>query len=205
MDGYHNSTKSRKRRCTNSNGRIIFLLVDDTSCKKRVTTRQMEGLDFHFAHDEGKGVWSHCVVTTHLVCGDQSFAWDFRPYFREQYCQEHNLNFKSKNDLALEMISAFPATANETVYVLMDSWYTSQKMLDACNSRGFHVIADVKTNRKISPAGVRISMSDFAAQYIQNSDLRSVTVGKLRMHACCFHGKKRSTQNEYLLCALHGS
>jgi len=60
----------------------------------------------------------------------------------------------------------------------MDSWYTSQKMIDACNAKGFHILAAVKSNRKISPAGIRISMSEFASHYISKSDLRSVTVEK---------------------------
>jgi hypothetical protein len=81
----------------------------------------MESLDFHYAHDEGKSVWSHCVVTSHIVSGDSSYAWDFRTYFREKYCNEHQLKFKSKNDLAIEMIQAYEPDEDELVYVLMDS------------------------------------------------------------------------------------
>jgi hypothetical protein len=102
--------------------------------------------------------------------------WDFRPYYREEYCDEHGLSFKSKNDLALEMIEAVQASQDEQVYVLMDSWYTSEKVINACNRKGFHVIAAVKTNRLICMSGVTISMTDFAVQYLRKSDLRSVTV-----------------------------
>lgn len=105
-----------------------------------------------------------------------SYALDFRPYYREEYCTDHGFSFKSKNDLAAEMIEAFPATQDELVYVLMDSWYTSEKVINVCNRKGFHVIAAVKTNRLICVSGVTISMADFAAQYIRKSDLRSVTV-----------------------------
>lgn len=38
------------------------------------------------------------------------------------------------------------------------------------------MIAAVKTNRKISPKGIRIKISDFAATYIQKFDHHSVTV-----------------------------
>lgn len=58
----------------------------------------------------------------------------------------------------------------------MNSWYNSEKVINACNRKVFHVIAAVKTNRLISVSGVTISMDDFAAQYIRKSDLRSVTV-----------------------------
>ncbi|WP_127581029.1 transposase [Paenibacillus koleovorans] len=131
---------------------ITFFIVDDTSCKKDTSTKHIEGLDFHYSHNEGKSVWSHCVVTAHLVSSGCSFAWDFRPYFREEYCATHKLTFKSKNDLAVELVQAYESDQNELVYVLIDSWYTSQKLVDACNAKGFHVIGAVKTNRTICPA-----------------------------------------------------
>jgi hypothetical protein len=48
--------------------------------------------------------------------------------------------------------------------------------VNACNSKGFHVIATIKTNRLICPSGITIKINDFAEQYIRKSDLRSVTV-----------------------------
>ncbi|UOF89059.1 IS701 family transposase [Fodinisporobacter ferrooxydans] len=161
---------------------IVFLIIDDTSCKKDVSTKHIEALDFHFSHDEGKGVWSHCLVTAHLVSEGYSFAWDFRPYFREGYCNVNQIPFKSKNDLALELIQSYEASDDELVYVLMDSWYTSKKIIDACNAKGFHIIAAVKTNRKIRPAGIRIQIAEFATNYIHQSDLHSVTVGNQNMY-----------------------
>ncbi|XID92062.1 transposase [Paenibacillaceae bacterium WGS1546] len=166
-------TKHEKRGDDRS---LIFILVDDTCCKKETSTKKMEALGFQYSHEAGKSIWCHCVVTSHVVSEGSSYAWDFRPYFREEYCTENRLPFKSKNDLALEMIEAFPASPDEQVYVLMDSWYTSEKVINACNRKGFHVIAAVKSNRLICVSGVTISMTDFAAQYVRKSDLRSVTV-----------------------------
>jgi SRSO17 transposase len=150
--------KIRAKRAKNGNSRpLVFLIVDDTCCKKEISTKKMEALSFQYSHEAGKSVWYHCVVTAHVVSEGSSYAWDFRPYYREEYCDEHRLSFKSKNDLALEMIEAFPATQDEQVYVLMDSWYTSEKVINACNRKGFHVIAAVKTNRLICISGVTIS------------------------------------------------
>lgn len=169
--------KIRARRMKSSDARrLVFFIVDDTCCKKEPSTKKMEALSFQYSHEDGKSVWCHCVVTSHVVSEGCSYAWDFRPYYREEYCQKHGLSFKSKNDLALEMIEAFPANEDELVYVLMDSWYTSEKVINACNSKGFHVIAAVKTNRLICVSGITIPIADFAAQHIRKSDLRSVTV-----------------------------
>lgn len=157
---------------------ITFFIVDDTGCTKDNSSKKIEALDFHYSHNEGKSVWSHCLVTAHVVSAGYSLAWDFRPYYREEYCEAHKLTFKSKNDLAIELIQSYESSEDEQVYVLMDSWYTSQKLIDACNARGFHIIGAVRTNRTICPAGIRIQMGEYAAKYIQKSDLRSVTVEK---------------------------
>ncbi|WP_410514550.1 IS701 family transposase [Paenibacillus sp. BR2-3] len=165
----------RSRRNKGDSRTLVFFIIDDTSCKKDKSTKRMEGLDFHFAHDDGKSQWSHCLVTSHLVTDGFSLSWDFRPYFRKEYCEKHNLPFKSKNDLAIQMIEDYPASDDELVYVLMDSWYTSEKIVNACNAKGFHIIAALKSNRLIAPAGIRISLADFTSQYVRKSDLRSVT------------------------------
>jgi hypothetical protein len=58
----------------------------------------------------------------------------------------------------------------------MDSWYTSEKVINTCNRKGFHVIAAVRTNRLICPSGIPIAISDYAEKYIRKADLHSVTV-----------------------------
>lgn len=171
-------TLRRERAKRGDHRPVTFLIVDDSGCKKDNSTKHIEGLDFHYSHNDGKSVWSHCLVTAHVVSAGYSLAWDFRPYFREEYCKANKLTFKSKNDLAVELIEDYEPSKDELVYVLMDSWYTSQKLVDACNAKGFHIIGAVKTNRTICPAGIRIQMGEFAANHIRKSDLRSVTVEK---------------------------
>jgi len=65
--------------------------MDDSGYHKNRSTKTMEALDFHFSHTEGKSVWSHCLVTAHVVAEGYSFAWDFRPYFRKAYCEEFDI------------------------------------------------------------------------------------------------------------------
>lgn len=156
--------------------KVTFLIVDDTNSIRKPSTKRMERLDFHYAHSEGKSVWSHVVVTLHVVTGALSIPWDFRPYFRESMCRQMGIAFKSKVDLARELIEAYPAAPDEIVYVLMDSWYSNKALIDACNAKGFQVIAAFKVNRMIYPAGIGIKVSDFASTYLRRSDLRPVTV-----------------------------
>lgn len=178
---------------------IAFLIIDDTQSKRDRTTTRMEGLDDHFSHSDGKTVWSHCVVTSHLVSEDHSFALDYRSYFRDSYCEEHRLKFKSKNDLAIELIQDYQSPTDEHVYVLVDSWYTSKKVIDACSVKGFHLIGGLRINRKIYPAGIGIKISEFAAEYIQASDLRSVTVDGHYYKMYPYEGKLSDIENAKIL------
>ncbi|PLR75298.1 hypothetical protein CU633_21845 [Bacillus sp. V3-13] len=179
---------------------IIFFIMDDSSCRKTPAARKMERLDFHHSHADGKSIWSHCVVTAHVVAEGYSFAWDYRPYFRESFCTENGLEFKSKIELAMELIKAFPATEEEQVYVLMDSWYSSKNVIDACNAKGFHVICATKNNRLICPKGYRIKISEFAKKVIDESDLRTVTVkGKSRYRICEMEGPLSEIENIKIL------
>jgi hypothetical protein len=48
---------------------------------------------------------------------------------------ENNQVFKSKNDLAIELIQSFSShlDGHEQVYVLVDAWYTSRKLVVDCS------------------------------------------------------------------------
>jgi SRSO17 transposase len=174
---------------------ICFFIIDDTQCVKNWTTQTMEALSKNYSHSDGKVVWSHCIVTAHFVSDDYSFAWDFRSYFSKEYCQENSLAFKSKNDLAIELVQSYETQTNEQVYVLVDSWYTSQKLIDACSEKGFHVIGGLRTNRKIYPAGIGIKASEYASTYIEESDLHSVTVGSHSYKVYLYEGNLSDVEN----------
>lgn len=188
--------KIKKIRAKQGDTRAItFLIIDDTQSKRDIATRKMEGLDFHFSHSDGKSVWSHCIVSAHVVSEGYSFAFDYRSYFRDSYCKENGLKFKSKNDLAIELIDEYETLSDEQVYVLVDSWYTSKKLIETCSTKGYHLIGGLRTNRKIYPAGIRIKLSKFISDYIQADVLRPVTVGHHRYKIYSYEGNLSDTEN----------
>jgi SRSO17 transposase len=174
---------------------ITFLILDDTQCKKERSTVKMEGLDFHYSHSEGKSVWSHSLVTAHVVTDDLSVAWDFRSYFRKEDCKERNVPFKSKNDLAIELLETYSSSPDEHVYVLIDSWYTSKKLIDACTKKGFHVIGAFRSNRMIAPFGMKIKTSTFASTILRPTDLCPVTVDGQTYKVYAYEGPLSNMEN----------
>lgn len=123
-----------------------FLIIDDSVVEK--TGKKMEGVAYHYAHGAGGTVLGHAWVTGHLVVLGQSYPISWRLYRRQGDCSGAGVPFESKPELAEAILRDFTALPDTQVYVLTDSWYPSQEMLNACQDKGFQLISAVKSNRK---------------------------------------------------------
>ncbi len=122
----------------------------------------------------------------------QAFPFAFRLYDKKAG--------KSKIDLAIEMLSSLKVKRAQPVYVLMDSWYPSKKLIEACLKQGFHVIAMLKTNRILYPKGIAIQAKQFA-RYIESKDTRLVTVGQERYRVYRYEGAIHGLDDAVVLLA----
>lgn len=170
----------------------IFVIINDTVCRKTKPSSQalspMQGTDFHYSHTEGKSVWGHAVVQEFIRCGEKAFPYAFSRYESEQ---------NSKIDIACELLSMVPKSSFST-YVLMDTWYPAQSVLETCALSGFHVISGIKTNRIIYPYGIRQSIKEFAS-HIHKEDTDLVTVGHASYHVYRYEGKLNFIENAVVL------
>jgi SRSO17 transposase len=120
-----------------SDNSVGFLVIDDTVNVKK-SAKKMQGLSFNHSHAEGKRVWSHCVVTSNFVFNDLSIPLQFQPYYSKDVCTKLNKPFKSKVDIAKDFINDFNAPDNcDSIYCLIDSWYTSTPLIESCLKKGF--------------------------------------------------------------------
>jgi hypothetical protein len=62
-----------------------YLLLDDTINKK--TGKHMQDAGYHYDNKEGKPVWSHDIVTTHYVNGDQEYPVRLSLYVKKKTCE----------------------------------------------------------------------------------------------------------------------
>jgi len=121
---------------------------------------KMQGLSFNHSHAEGKRVWSHCVVISNFVINDLSIPLQFQPYYSKDVCIDINKPFKSKIDIAKDFINDFnPPNNCDSIYCLIDSWYTSTPLIESCLKKGFHLIGALKSNRIINPFGFKVKLS----------------------------------------------
>ena len=171
----------------------IFLSVDDTvNPKKRPSSmaqRPMEGTAFHYSHLLEKKVWGHQALAGLIGTGETALCYQLERCGRRE---------GGKIEAVKEIANSLPM-AQRVSYALMDSWYTCPAVIDAFSARGFHTIGALKSNRIIYPKGIRISISDFAAKYIQESDANLVTVGKKRFWVYRYEGNLNDIHNAAVL------
>ena len=177
---------------------VGFLIIDNTLTKKNTSTKKIEGLDFHNSHADGnKPKWSHCLVTSHYKINDYSIPLDFRQYHRKESSKKLSKKFLDKNELAMELINEFtPVTKNN--YLLVDSWYTSAKILLHGLINGCHTIGRIKSNRVIYPAGIKTNVKKFSS-YIRTNETSLVTASNNKYYVYRYEGKLNDIENVVVL------
>jgi SRSO17 transposase len=154
----------RTRRALQAAGRYgkpvpVFVALDDSLVEK--SGKQMEGVDYHYSHSVGRTVWGHVWVTAHLVVLGQSYPLAWKLYRRQAMCDALGIPFASKPALAWTILREFEPLPGTQTYVLTDSWYPSQDLLNLCDERGFHLISAVKSDRN-KTAGHNLQVKQWA-------------------------------------------
>jgi hypothetical protein len=143
-------------------GLPLYFTLDDSLTPKDKATHRLQGVDWHFDHNQKRTIRGGCHVVLGIHWGDYHFPLSWRFYLRESTVRRLNkdkrrhskprLRYRSKLDLAQEMLQQVIPLLPEAspVYVLFDSWYTSAKLVKWIRQQGWHVIGAVKSNRKLS-------------------------------------------------------
>jgi hypothetical protein len=137
----------------------LYATLDDSLTPKDKGTRKLQSIDWHFDHNQKRTIRGGCHVVLRLHWGAYHFPLSWRLYLRESTVRRLNrrrktrrLRYRSKLELAREMLQQLIPLlpTRNPVYVLFDSWYTSAKLVKWIRQQGWHVIAAVKSNRKVS-------------------------------------------------------
>jgi hypothetical protein len=143
-------------------GLPLYFTLDDSLTPKDKGTNRLQGVDWHFDHNQKRTIKGGCHVVLGLHWGDFHFPLSWRFYLRQSSVRRLNkdkrrrhkprLRYRSKLQLAQEMLQqVIPwLPVAHPVYVLFDSWYTSAQLVKWIRQQGWHVIGAVKSNRKVS-------------------------------------------------------
>jgi hypothetical protein len=125
------------------NPTVEHKVIDDTVCRKYSPKTEMAC----YNHSSTMGtVLSHDYVTALYVNNDLAFGDGLKLYGNKKKCNEKGVAFKTRLELACELIDEHKPMAQSTI-MLWDSWYMCQEMVERCESFGYGWIGEIKSNR----------------------------------------------------------
>ncbi|HQB94614.1 MAG TPA: transposase [Candidatus Omnitrophota bacterium] len=137
-------------------GEKAIFILDDTPCPRK--GKKIEGLGIH--HGADGFIRGLCAVTSILKIGTQRFCWAIRGYRPKGTCRAGT--FKSKVQLAVEILTEAIQALPVKPTVLMDAWYSCAAILNLIIQAGWTFVAAVKRNRLVEINGKKISLSSLA-------------------------------------------
>ncbi len=142
-------------------------------------------------------MWSHSLVTSHYTINDYSIPLNFKQYQRKKALKNNPKKFKDKQQLAMELINEF-TSATKTNHLLIDSWYTSAKILLHGLVNGCHSIGRIKSNRIIYPSGIKIGVNKFS-MYVNPNETNLVTASNNKYYVYRYERKLNDIENAVVL------
>ena len=139
-----------------SNRKGGVLIVDDTLIEK--TGKHMDGVGYLFDHCKGKSILCHDIVSTYYHNGEQQVPLYFIPYVKEEIAGQYDLWFKTKIQIALDLLRMSLMQVHPEV-VVFDAWYMSKELVDFLNSRDLTWASQAKSNRLIQVDDEWISLT----------------------------------------------
>lgn len=123
----------------------VFAL-DDTGCPKP-HAKNTEGAQFQHCGSLGREENCNVAVASCFVSNTKHFPIGFKSYIPEDQCQPGT--FKSKLDLAKELIENAVAKGIPFKNIVFDIWYASSDMIEFITLRNLILVAETKINRSI--------------------------------------------------------
>ena len=122
------------------------LAIDDTAIPKPYA-QKTEGAQFQYCGAVGRQENCNVAVASCFVSSTKHFPVDFKSYL--PITTPNPKNFKSKLDLAKELISEAIEKSIPFSAIVADIWYTSSDLIEFTASRNQTFVAEVKSNRSI--------------------------------------------------------
>src|ERR1035438_4360122 len=109
---------------TNINRSFEVKIIDDTVCRKYSQNTQM---DCYNHSSTMKTALNHDYVTSLYVNNSGAVPDGLKLYGNQKKCQEKEIEFKTRLQLACDIIDEHTPLAKKTIW-LWDSWFTCQEM-----------------------------------------------------------------------------
>ena len=136
-----------------------LVVIDDTIIHK--TGESIEGVGWIFDHCANKTVLGQSVVTSHYIDSKVNYPIDYRFYFSKKSDYAKQAEFKSKIQLAIELINDSVIRGIEGGFV-MDSWFICNDVVNEAEKHNRFIVGRIKSDRLVHTRQGLISISEFA-------------------------------------------
>jgi hypothetical protein len=188
---------------------LEYKIIDDTVCRKYSAKTDLTC----YNHSTMLGtVLSHDYVTGLTVNNAAVMPDGLKLYGSKKRCQEKQVPFKTRIQLAGELIDEHKQRAKRTM-MLWDSWYMCEDMVKRCESRDYDWMGEIKSNRIVFYEGKKYHVWELLDLLRCEGRLSDVVVDGEVYNACqvevfvpkigdlCFLvDAKADTKDVHLLC-----
>jgi hypothetical protein len=165
---------------TELNSEVEYKVIDDSVCKKYSSKTEM----VCYNHSSTMGtVLSHDWVTSLYVNNGVAVSDGLRLYGSERKCKEKGVAFKTKVELACDLIGQHHPRVKQTI-CLWDAWYMCQDTVEQCRTQDFDWVGDIKTNRIVFYEDKRYRLDEFSARLRSEGGFSDIIVNGELFQAC---------------------
>jgi hypothetical protein len=159
-------------------GDDLAILIDDSKKGKR--GRDMEAVSWIHDPTTGRNIRGHQYVTATLSFRGHTIPLGIRLYVKKEDCRGLGVRFRKTTQLAAQMIREFNPPAGVRVRVLFDSYYLCPTVVKACQSKGFHFVSTLKSNRNLYKNGRKLKAGKYGRKLFHSGRKRTYSLAKTR-------------------------
>ncbi|MEX2723140.1 MAG: transposase [Candidatus Freyarchaeota archaeon] len=106
--------------------------IDDTLLSK--TGEEIPGAEKFWDHNSNSYLYGQSLVTSHYIDLDKDYPIDFRQYFKQGSLEAVKYGFRTKVDLALELVDYCEALGIPVETYVFDAWFLCKKLTNHIES-----------------------------------------------------------------------
>lgn len=125
-----------------------YLIMDDSTHVKRYA-QKMGGQGHHYSSVDKHTMPGHSLFQGLYLVEGRQYPLDPQMYVQKAVCEAEQRPFRSKVDMALDVVNSFVPLPDTQTHVLVDSWYVSKGMWKAVKQRDWDLTGGLKRNRKL--------------------------------------------------------
>jgi SRSO17 transposase len=143
-------------------GKPRYIIIDDTVLEHPYGPC-IQGTGKYWDNSEKRWTLGHNIVTSLVANADDFEPLDIFFYLKEKYAEENNTVFKTKIQIARDIIRARAKQLNARG-VVFDSWFCCEDIMSECEKQGLKWYSELRENRNVylSETSGKIHVSDLA-------------------------------------------